>query len=310
MSKSHVRFREFLRKILGLHTDAASLRKSINDTKTLIGKMLINQQPRQCSTLQEAEFKVFSQFGDDGIIQYLVRKAEIFPNSFIEFGVEDYTESNTRFLLVDKNWKGLVMDGSEEYVQFIKADDIYWRHDLTAVCSFVTAENINSTLEQHGFTGEVGILSVDIDGNDYYVWEAINVANPVLVIVEYNSVFGEKHAITIPYDPHFQRMRAHYSGLYWGASIRALCLLANKKGYAFIGSNSAGNNAYFLRRDRLGEFQSMTAAEGYVESTIRQARDASGRLVFTGGSDRIKVIQDLPVYDVELRVTRKIGELM
>src|SRR5205085_6001779 len=126
-------------------------------------------------------------FGDDGIIQYLVRKAGIKSRVFIEFGVEDYTESNTRFLLISDNWKGLVIDGSNEYIRFIRSDDIYWRHDVTAVCSFVTVENINQTFAQHGFEGEIGLLSIDIDGNDYHVWEAIHIVNPILVVVEYNS---------------------------------------------------------------------------------------------------------------------------
>ena len=92
--------------------------------------------------IQLAEFKVFSQWGDDGIIQFLVDYLDIRHKTFIEFGVQNYTEANTRFLLVNNNWAGLIMDGSEENINYIKKDDIYWQHELTAVPVFITTENI------------------------------------------------------------------------------------------------------------------------------------------------------------------------
>jgi hypothetical protein len=119
--------------------------------------------------LKDAEFRVSSQFGDDGIIQYLLHHLRMDTDTFIDFGVENYRESNTRFLLENNNWRGLVIDGSQANIDFIRSEDIYWRHDLTAVCSFITAENINQIFEEHGFTGEIGILSIDIDGNDWHV---------------------------------------------------------------------------------------------------------------------------------------------
>src|SRR5690348_2388073 len=147
--------------------------------------------------LRDAEFQVFSQWGDDGIIQYLIHQVPSLPEVFVEFGVQDYRESNTRFLLMHDNWSGLVMDGSEQFVSFIQSEDIYWRYDLTAVASFLTRENINDVIRGAGFSGPIGILSVDIDGNDYWVWEAIDVVDPTIVIVEYNSVFGPDRAVSV-----------------------------------------------------------------------------------------------------------------
>ena len=129
------------------------------------------------------------------------------PPSFIEFGVETYRESNTRFLLVKDNWRGLVIDGSETNVASIRALSEYWRHDLTAVASFITRDNINDLFADAGFTGEVGLLSIDIDGNDYWVWEAIDVVSPVIVVVEYNSVFGPEAQVTVPYAADFTPAR-------------------------------------------------------------------------------------------------------
>lgn len=302
--------RKIIRQGLGISADFANLRNEIHETKMLVASFLINQMKSQdmYENIQYAEFKVFSQFGDDGIIQYLVHHLKIESKTFIEFGVENYTESNTRFLLMNSNWKGLVIDGSKENINYIKNDNIYWKYDLTAVCAFVDKKNINKTFLENNFSGEIGLLSIDIDGNDYWVWEAIEVVSPVLVIIEYNSVFGNTDAITVPYEPKFVRTKAHYSNLYFGASLKALCLLAEKKGYAFIGSNSAGNNAYFVRTDNIGRLKEICIEEGYMKSKFRESRDCQERLTNISGDDRIKIIEGLSVYDVERGAIVKIGE--
>ena len=269
----------------------------INDTKILIGKLISNKIKKTgiLENLHDAEFKVFSQWGDDGIIQYLVNRLDIPVKRFVEFGVSDYTEANTRFLLLNDNWSGLVLDCSEENVAYIKNDDIYWKHDLIASCVFVTNENINETLLDAGYTGEIGLLHIDVDGNDYWIWKAIDVITPVIAIIEYNSLFGPDRAITIPYDPTFSRIVAHHSGIYAGASLRALCDLAEGKGYAFIGSNSAGNNAYFIRKDRLGGITALNASQGYVASKFREHRDEQGQLTFLPGHEAIERIRGMKV---------------
>lgn len=180
--------------------------------------------------LHQVGFKVSSQWEEDGIIDWLINVLDIPDCRFVEFGVESYKEANTRFLLQNRNWRGLIIDGSMQNIDSVKMENIYWRHDLTAVSEFITAENINDLLVSNGMDGDIGLLSIDIDGNDYWVWKAINVTNPILVIVEYNAVFGDCHPLTIPYDPLFDRTRAHSSNLYFGASIAALNSLASKKG--------------------------------------------------------------------------------
>ncbi|WP_216658880.1 hypothetical protein [Nocardioides sp. zg-1230] len=273
------------------------LTREIELNRVLTGTMLARQLPASVSSLREVEFRVFSQFGDDGIIQYLLQHVDA-PESFIEFGVETYRESNTRFLLVKDNWRGLVIDGSEANVASITTMAEHWRHDLTAVASFITRENINDLFTSAGFTGEVGLLSIDIDGNDYWVWEAIEVVSPVVVVAEYNSVFGPEAKVTVPYAADFTRRAAHHSHLFFGASLGALCDLAERKGYAFVGSNSNGNNAYFVRLDQLGDLRALSAAEGYVESRFRESRDASGNLTHLSGSARLDEIAHLVVQDL------------
>jgi len=257
------------------------------------------------TSLADVEFKVFSQAGEDGIIQYLVSRVPIVNRTFIEFGVESYVESNTRFLLRHNNWKGLVIDGSEEHVRTIHQDRLtYARHDLTALCAFITRDNINELFLQAGFAGDVGLLSVDVDGNDYWLWEAIEAVSPRIVVCEYNAVFGEHAAVTVPYDPAFSRQNAHHSCLYFGASLSALRHLAKKKGYDFVGCNSFGSNAFFVRRDLDHGLPIPRDDEGFVPSTHRMdSRDEKGNLTRIGGAARVPLISDLPVVNVRTNET-------
>ena len=259
------------------------------------------------AVLREAEFRVFSQWGEDGIIQYLLSRVAV-PEPeqyFVEFGVENYLEANTRFLLLNDNWSGLIMDGSESNMRQVRSQALYWRHELQAVAAFITAENINELLRKHVPSPDIGILSVDIDGNDYWVWRAVEAVRPRIVIAEYNSVFGPDLAVTIPYLPEFNRTQAHSSNLFWGASLAALCHLAAAKGYAFVGSNSAGNNAFFARQDCAARLRRLSAVEGYVRSRFRESRNAAGELTYLSGAARLAEIAHLTVHDVRSdRITR------
>jgi hypothetical protein len=271
----------------------------------MIGRQLsfqVSSFKEKIDSLKYVEFQVFSQFGDDGIIQYLVSKIDIPNKTFIEFGVENYEESNTRFLLMNNNWSGFVMDGSESNIQSLLAWDELWKFDLQAKAAFIDRDNINSLVSEAGFDKEVGLLHIDIDGNDYWVWKEIKDINPIIVIVEYNSVFGMDRPITIPYNPSFQRNKAHYSNLYWGASLPALYELACSKGYAFVGSNSAGNNAYFIRKDKLegaSEIKQKSLDEGFLESKYRESRGEEGSLTYIRGKKRLDVIKGLPVINIK-----------
>ena len=213
-------------------------------TGTLLARMNQSAQPQD---LVDVEFQVFSQFGDDGILQFLVHALDVQDRTFIEFGVENYTESNTRFLLAKDKWRGLVIDGGAANVDFINSDWATWMFDLRATCAFITAETIETLIAEAGMSGAIGILSIDIDGVDYWIWNAIRRVDPAILVIEYNAAFGAERAITVPYSPDFTRTAAHPSRLYWGASIEALKHLGASKGMTFIGCNGNGNNAYFVR---------------------------------------------------------------
>ncbi len=268
----------------------------------LLGAMLAEQMKakRQIGSLSEVEFRIFSQFGDDGIVQWLSKHITFANRTFIEFGVEDYRESTTRFLMMHDNWSGFVMDGSTDHVSAIGRSEYFWRHELIAQAAFVDRENINELLSSCPFNPEIGILHIDLDGNDYWIWNEINVVSPSVVILEYNSVFGIDRAITVPYDRTFSRTRAHHSNLYFGASLRALHQLSEKKGYAFIGCNSAGNNAYFVRRDRLNDVvREIPLQQGFVVSKFRESRDHAGTMSYVAGVERLALIKGMPVFNTE-----------
>lgn len=285
-----------------ISTAMSSCRQQIEDLMVLQGRVLAvkNAERAPLKCLKDAEFKVFSQFGEDGILQYLIHETGITgeERTFIEFGVQNYNESNTRFVMISDHWRGMIIDGNKQHMEYVRNQDLFWKYDLTAIDAWIDRDNINELIGHSGFSGDIGILSVDIDGNDYWVWERIEIVRPVIVVIEWNSVFGPDYAISIPYDPLFQREKAHYSCLFWGASISALAYLAEHRGYALLGSNTAGNNLFFVRKDRLGRLKPLVPRDAYVESSFRDSRDVTGKLNFLRGDKRRNEILDLQVIDV------------
>jgi hypothetical protein len=268
-----------------------------------------NASKQDIRGLEEVEFQVFSQRGEDGILQYITSRIGIPNKIFVEFGVENYTEANTRLLLINDHWSGLVIDGDPANIRFIKEDFIYWKYDITAVHSFVTKENIDGLISGYTDCRDIGLLSVDIDGNDYWVWEAIGSISPRIVTCEYNSAFGPTEKVTVPYDPAFVRGRAHYSELYWGASLAAFCHLAEKKGYDFIGCAGAGVNAFFVRKDCSAPFKKYTPEEGFRKSQNRDSKDEKGRLSFLRHDQRLMAIKEMPVVDIVTGQSQSIASL-
>jgi hypothetical protein len=285
-----------------LRSQFERLRRRLNPhserTLLLDGRCMAWQAARlpASSDLRAIGFGVFSQHDEDGIIQFLISHAAIEHRTFIEFGVENYEESNTRFLLVNNNWQGMVLDSSPENIRHIRRDRISRRHDLEAHCAFITRDNINWLLAGSGFADHLGLLSIDIDGNDYWVWEAIE-ARPAIVVCEYNSLFGLE-PLSIPYQADFERTRAHYSNLYYGCSLGALAHLAEQKGYILVGSNQRGNNAFFVRKDAANGLSALSAAEAYVNSRFRESRNPRGHLSYLRGEERRALIAHLPLVNV------------
>jgi len=274
-----------------------------------LGSILSKQQwLLNSSNFNDFEFKIFSQWGDDGLIQYLIKHVKIENEAFIEFGVQDYSESTTRFLMMNNNWEGYVMDGSEENIASLKNKNWYWKYSLKCKSVFITRENINGLLSATGFRN-IGLLHIDIDGNDAHILSELDLKelNPAIIIMEYNSVFGKQRPITVPYDKDFVRTTKHYSNLYFGASLAALTFIANRKGYGLVGCSLAGNNAYYVRRDLLNEkIKEKSVEEGYISSKFRESRDKDYSLSYLDGDDRYEAIKGMDVLNVQTNQMEKL----
>lgn len=225
----------------------------------------------------ETGFCGFSGNDEDGILLYIFALIGTLKRQFVDIGAGGVGASNTANLVINHGWYGLHVDGNAEALRtaqstYAKTPGV--QHLLPkAVSTFVTTENINSIVQSNGFEGPIDLLSVDIDGNDYWVWQALDCIQPRVVIAEYQPAISAKNAWTTPYDPKFNWRDYpinHSSGevLYAGASLAALNKLANEKNYRLVGCNSHGVNAFFVLR---GEVESVLP-EVSVESCLRNPR--------------------------------------
>ncbi|EGG41176.1 hypothetical protein Nlim_1983 [Candidatus Nitrosarchaeum limnium SFB1] len=230
--------------------------------------------------INQHEKKIYSQNGEDGIIEYIFSKIGTTNKFSVEFGVGDGFESNTVFLLEKKNWKGLMMDyGSDQKIQLSNIVKKAWsirklglKKNIQKYVAFikkiinrkkrsknfnldikherVTAENIQNLFKKYNVPIVFDLLSIDIDYNDYWVWKSIVDYSPRVVIIEYNSSILPTESKVVPYDPE-----AIWDGTnYFGASLLALKNLGSKKGYTLVGCDSNGVNAFFCKSDLLKNF--------------------------------------------------------
>jgi len=264
----------------------------------------------EIKSLKDVEFKAYSQFGEDGIIFWLINRIPIKNRTFVEFGVEDYTEANTRLLLQLENWNGFIIDGNKKNIDAIKKNiSFYWKYSINAVNEFITKENINSLLHKSGFDYDLGLLSIDIDGNDYWILDAIEMYKPRILICEYNAIFGNKEKVTVPYKEDFVKNKEHFSSLYFGASLPAIIFAAKKKGYSFVGTCSNGVNAFFIRNDLIEYIpKNLINTPIIYECKFRSALDRNGKLLFKGIEAK-NLIDELYVFDIENSTMKMIKEI-
>lgn len=210
---------------------------------------LARRHPSRQRGLSEFELQVFSQNGEDGVIAEILRRITPPARYFVEFGIESGVQGNCVFLADVMNWRGLFMESEKTSFEALRRK--YGYNDRIRVMEVeVTASNINALLSDHGVPEELGVLSIDIDGNDYWVWEAIECVRPCVVVIEYNS--------SLPPDTHFVQPYAAVEKWdatdFFGASLGALCNLAAAKGYSLVHCDLSGVNAFFVRTDLAGPF--------------------------------------------------------
>lgn len=291
--------------------DIAKIRSELDALKIVAGQLLTEvQRDGVRDSIADYEFSIFSQWGEDGILQFLTRTIEIEDRSFIEFGVEDFSESNCRYLLEAHNWQGYVIDADAAQISRLKAANLYWQRPINARATFLTKENVHNILDESGFSRTPGVVSVDVDGVDYHLLEALHEWRPAIFVVEYNALFGATLPVTVPYKAHFDRFAEHFSGLYFGASLAAFALLLERRGYTLVGTNSVGNNAFFVRSDLCADkLRAQSVESAFRPSTFRESRDPRGLLTYIDGDARRELIRDLPLVDLRSGETLLVRDL-
>lgn len=203
---------------------------------------------KELPAIKDTGFRVFSQFEEDGLLLFIFSVIGMDNKIFVEIGSDDGVNSNSANLFFNFGWYGLFIDGNPKSIKRgINFFDKYphsWFYKPTFINAKVYKENVNDLIKNAGFQGEIGLLSIDIDGFDYWVWDALEIVQPKVVIIETHNEFGLED-IVVPYDKDYFYPGKH--PIYHGASPIAMTNLAKKKGYRLVGANELGFNFIFIK---------------------------------------------------------------
>ncbi len=228
----------------------------------------LSENPKYKNTkrLNLFEFQGYSQNGEDGIIEEIFERIGVTNKFFVEIGAGFGLENNTTYLLL-KDWQGLWVDANTQNTEFTrdKFSKLIRECKLKVRNATITAENIEIILSEEEMPQEIDLLSIDIDGNDYWVWKAINKYNPRVVVIEYNAFFKPPVKWVMKYNPHFNW---DHNTMYFNSSLKSLEILGKEKGYHLVGCTFTGVNAFFVRQDLTKDsfFEPFTA-ENHFEPT-------------------------------------------
>lgn len=216
--------------------------------RQLFNQYQVWRKEEKLPPLTDTGFRVFSQYEEDGKIMYILSVIGMQHKTFVEIGSDDGINSNCANLAFNFGYRGLFLDGNFKSIRrgrkFYSKYPHPWMHVPQFTCAKVTAENINQLVQNAGLEGEIDLLSIDIDGNDYWVWKALEQVSPRVVIIETHVEFGMRN-IVVPYDPNYVYPGKH--PVYHGASPVAMVNLAKQKGYRLVGANELGFNFIFVK---------------------------------------------------------------
>jgi hypothetical protein len=202
---------------------------------------------------RDVEFRTFSQNGEDGILLLLFSVVGTTNRTLLDLGCGNGLVANTTNFLVYHGWNGLLLDGDENNVKM--AREFFGRcretsgWPPTVAQEWLDVESINQVVARHGLEGSIDLLSIDIDGTDYWIWEALQQVQPRVVVLEYLDILGPERAWTVPYRRDFVGEHDEAGLRYGGASLAAFVKLGRRKGYRLIGCQQYGYNAFFMRND-------------------------------------------------------------
>jgi hypothetical protein len=262
--------------------------------------------------LSDADVKVYSQWGEDGILDYLCECLGIERPKIIEVGAGNFTECNSRFLVEFRNASATLVDADANLEKNVKESDLYWKTHLYSITDWISPSNINSIIKRATQQmGGLDIFSLDLDGNDYWILKEANLGDTKVVVVEYNSIFGSEIAVSVPEDERFDRTEKHYSWLYYGANLKAYVDLLESKGLVFVGTNRVRSNAFFVRKDLINRvsIEIPTSLSNFTENKIRESRDEFGRMNHLELTRGYELIKDQLVIDLEQQREVRLGSL-
>lgn len=252
------RLKEISDRLSKIEDSLAGLEPNIKMLPAVVRKLYLEDAdlPHPYDLLSE-RFPYRSQNEEDGLLLAIFKRIGMTDRRCVEIGC-GLNGGNSGFLVQECGWTGLMVDADRRKIASITTR--FAGHSLTAVKHRVTREDINVLVQTYGFTGELDFLSIDIDGNDYWVWEAVTACSPRVVALEYNWLFGPEKAVTIPYDPEFRLSESATRG-YRGASLAALAHLSHRKGYRLVASERV--NAFFMRNDVSPAIPAIDVARAY-----------------------------------------------
>jgi hypothetical protein len=200
---------------------------------------------------EDVEFRNYSQNGEDGILLYMFSIIGFTNKKCLEICAGDGTQCNTTNLIINHGWNGWLFDGDINNVNNGKL--FFSGHPDTANYpprfshTWITKENVNELIYSEGLEGEIDLLSLDIDGVDYWILESLECVKPRVIVLEYQCIWGIDRSVTVPYDSKFKAGFIGQYGVYSGASLPAFVKLLRRKGYRLVGCEHNGYNAFFIR---------------------------------------------------------------
>jgi len=207
-------------------------------------------KPKEMPTFSDVGFSSTSQFEEDGILLYIFSLIESTNRRVVEICAGSGNESMAANLIVNHGWDGLLFDGEKDNVK--KGKEYFAQFKSTRfkppkyIHAWITRDNINQLIAENGFAGSIDLLSLDIDGIDYYLLKQIDVIHPRVIVCETHNIIPDNLSLTIPYSPDFNHLVGYHPD-FMGASALAMQKLLKKKGYRLIGANRYGFNAFFMK---------------------------------------------------------------
>jgi hypothetical protein len=225
-------------------------------------------------SIEEAELQFFSQNGEDGILLYLFSVIGWGRRTAVEVCAGDGVECNSANLIVNHGWHALLVDGDDENIR--RADEFYrsaiqtWFDPPVTKCAWVTSETLDGILQDSGFMGEIDLLSLDVDGMDYWLWKSLTIADPRVVIVEFTPIFGADDPRVLAYDPSFVRPA---DIPFAGTSLAALNTLAKSRGFQLVGVERRGFNAFFVKSELAVDLPSPSVADCLASPAVHRTAE-------------------------------------